>query len=154
MVDNSAKMLAVAERHASDLIGAETIARRVRFHHANAARWMPPAAARYDLIVSHFFFDCFSDDELGPLVQRFAAAAATETCRWLVSEFRQPEQGFAAWRARLWIGGLYRLFGWTTGLRVRRLPAHSVWMERQAFRRTKSVVAEGGLLTSELWERP
>ena len=146
MVDNSGEMLAIAGRR----VGAS--ARRVRFHQADARGWTPPTDAGYDLIVTHFFLDCFNDEELRPMVQRFGAAAG-ECCGWIVSEFRQPARGFAAWRARLWIGTLYRLFGWTTGLRVRRLPEYGVLLEANGFRRVKTVIDEMGLLTSELWER-
>ena len=146
VVDSSAKMLAMA----SHRVGA--VAQQISFHHADALHWSPPAAASYDLIVTHFFLDCFSDDELGPLVQRCCAAADPQ-CRWIVSEFHQPAGGFAAWRAHLWISTLYRMFGWTTGLRVRRLPDYQAILERHGFRQAKVVVAEMGLLISELRER-
>ena len=108
--------------------------------------------ATFDLIVTHFFLDCFSEEELELMVPAYAGAAQ-EDCRWIVSEFRQPEKGFHAWRARLWIGGLYWLFGKTTGLRTRRLPNYAPLLERHGFRRTRAVIKEMGLLTSELWER-
>lgn len=153
VVDNSVRMLALARKRAEDRAGVETVGRRVRFHPADASTWAPPGNVGYDLIATHFFLDCFSDEALGPMVSRFAVWAA-DPCRWVVSEFRQPASGFPAWRARVWIGTLYRLFGWTTGLRVRRLPDHGSALERSGFRRTKAVIKEMGLLTSELWERP
>ena len=152
VVDNSAKMLSVARRRVCASLGSENVARQVRFHHADARTWPSPTDVKYDLIVTHFFLDCFGDEELDALVQRCAGAAA-DGCRWLLSEFRQPAHGFPAWRARVWIGALYRLFGWTTGLGVRRLPAYGASLERHGFRRVRAVVGEMGLLTSELWRR-
>lgn len=147
VVDNSGKMLALAERR------ARADGNRVCFHRADARSWVPPVNAHYDLIVTHFFLDCFGDDDLGPMVRRFAEAAS-RTCRWVVSEFHQPEQGFPAWRARLWIGALYRLFGWATGLSMRRIPDYGRPLTENGFRRKKLIVRELGLLVSELWERP
>ena len=150
VVDNSAEMLAAACRRAGQSLDMDAVARRVRFHHADARAWPLPVAVRYDLIVTHFFLDCFGDEEVEELVRRCAESAA-QGCRWLVSEFRQPARGLAAWRARVWIGGLYRLFGWATGLRVRRLPNHASPLERNGFRLTRRVVTNLGLLTSEQW---
>lgn len=148
VVDNSGKMIAFAERRTRSNGGP-----RVRFHQVDARSWLPPDGANYDLIVTHFFLDCFSDEELAPMMRRFGKAAAAE-CRWAISEFRQPAHGLFAWRARLWIGALYRLFGWITGLRVRQLPDHRGALEKNGFRRARSVVTDWGLLTAELWERP
>ena len=116
------------------------------------ARDWQPGGQRYDLIVTHFFLDCFTTDELAPLIARIASAATPDAC-WIVSEFCQPELGWRAWRAKVWIAGLYRLFGWTTGLRVRRLPDYVVLLERHGFRREHAMTSEWGLLVSECWRR-
>ncbi len=144
-VDSSARMLALAKGRVAEH------AARVRFHHADARDW-PPPRADYDLIVTHFFLDCFTDAELGPLVARLASSA-TGRARWVVSEFHQPATGFAAWRARFWIGGLYAFFRVVTGLHVRRLPDHRAVLKTQGFRCEQTLLADGGLLTSELWRR-
>ena len=145
-VDNSAAMLALARQGVS---GTDTA--RVRFHHADAARWQPPAVS-YDLIVTHFFLDCFTDRELRPLVARLATFAAPGA-RWAVSEFRQPAGGAAAWHARAWIAGLYAFFRIVTGLRARRLPDHAAALSAAGFRLDHETVARFGLLASELWRR-
>ena len=145
VVDNSARMLALAAHRAGS--------GRTRFHQTDARAWRPPVSAGYDLVVTHFFLDCFSDADLEPLISTCAAACSIR-CQWVVSEFRQPARGMEAWRARLWIGSLYRLFGWTTGLHVRRLPDYAPILEKNGFRQTTAIVAEAGLLISERWERP
>ncbi len=152
-VDSSGRMLEVARARAAAGRGAANAAvARVRFHHADARLWLPPADRRYDLVVTHFFLDCFSEEELHPLLERLAAATTLDA-QWVVSEFRLPERGWQAWRARLWIGGLYRLFGWTTGLRVRRLPLYRPLLERVGFRLARQVTVSAGLLVSERWTR-
>ncbi len=145
-VDSSAAMLTLARQRVSD-----TDTPRVRFHHADATRWQPPAVS-YDLIVTHFFLDCFTNGELRPLVARLSAFAAPGA-RWVVSEFHQPDAGLAAWHARAWIAGLYAFFRVVTGLRVRRLPDHAATLATAGFRLEREEIARFGLLTSQLWRR-
>ncbi len=145
-VDSSAKMLAQAQQR---LGAADAV--RVRFHHADAVHWQPSTAG-YDLIVTHFFLDCFTDGEVYPLVARLAAFTAPGA-RWLVSEFRQPSGGPAAWHAWLWITGLYAFFRAATGLRVRRLPNHAAALTAAGFRLERETVTRFGLLTSQAWRR-
>ena len=123
----------------------------MRFFHADARDWQPPRGD-YDLIVTHFFLDCFTDAELAPLAARLAAST-TKQARWVVSEFHQPARGFAAWRARFWIAGLYAFFRLATGLRVRRLPDYRAVLQAQGFHCERLVAAHGNLLVSELWRR-
>lgn len=145
-VDNSAAMLALARGRLDPADAA-----RVRFHHADACRWQPPPIS-YDLIVTHFFLDCFTDAALRPLVTRLAAFAAPGA-RWIVSEFNQPARGLAAWHARAWITGLYAFFRVAAGLRVRRLPDHAAALGAVGFRLERETLARFGLLTSQLWRR-
>ena len=150
-VDSSEKMLAVTRtRIATSAKAVRAGLERITFHHADANTWLPATGRGYDLVVSHFFLDCFGDDELVALVGKFAGVTAPKA-QWVVSEFHQPDSGWKAWRAKLWIGGLYRLFGWTTGLRVRRLPMYRSILEQAGFGLVEEVTANAGLLVSERW---
>src|SRR5438270_9458495 len=40
---------------------------RVKFHHADFLRWVPPEEP-YDLVVTHFFLDCFDRDRLSHVI--------------------------------------------------------------------------------------
>ena len=151
-VDSSAKMLALARERVEVGHGDAEAGRGAVFHMADARRWLPAGENRYDLICTHFFLDCLTDGEVEALVCRLAPFVEGKGV-WIVSEFHQPDRGLAAWRARLWIGGLYRLFGWATGLRVRRLPDYRAVLARHGFRLEREVRAEWGLLVSEWWER-
>ncbi len=146
-VDSSATMLSLARARVG-----EADRGRTHFHQADAQNWQPPSAAPYDLIVTHFFLDCFTDAELHPLVARLGMFAASDA-RWLVSEFRQPARGPAAWHARVWIGGLYAFFRVATDLRVRRLPDHAAALAAAGFRLEREALARWELLTSQLWRR-
>lgn len=143
-IDLSERMLDLAERRA----GA---ARRVRFHRMDARQG--PPGSDYDLIVTHFFLDCFTQAELAPLINTLAAAALPGAL-WVVSEFRQPARGPAAWRAWVWLRVLYAFFAIAARLPVRRLPDHHACLRDAGFRLRASRVANAGLLVSELWQRP
>ena len=151
-VDSSGEMGRLARRRVLKRFGDQEAARRVTFHQADARVWTPPEARRYRFILTHFFLDCLTDREVDGLLHRLRPRMEPDAA-WIVSEFHQPAHGFAAWRARVWIGGLYRLFGLTTGLRVRRLPDYRRRLATHGFRITREVQAERGLLVSEWWQR-
>jgi ubiquinone/menaquinone biosynthesis C-methylase UbiE len=143
-VDSSHKMLKLARsRNSCD---------RVTFHHADALQIELPATT-YDLIVAHFFLDCFNRHDAERLIERVAAAACP-AARWLVSEFRQAPQGWRALWARLWLRVLYLFFRVATGLRTRQLIDHHPLLERHGFQLAHAESARFGLLVSELWSRP
>jgi len=97
--------------------------------------------AEYDLIVTHFFLDCFDETDLEPLIARLASAA-TPQARWLISEFRGN-----GWLVR----ALYLFFRLVTGLSTRRLADHHPLLKRYGFRLMRHEDTWRGLLSSELW---
>jgi SAM-dependent methyltransferase len=134
-IDISARMLEVARARA----GTERVVYR-----CEDARMASLPVAEYDLIITHFFLDCFDDADLEPLVARLANAAHPQA-RWLVSEFRGN-----GWLVR----ALYFFFRVTTGLRTRRLVDHHPILIHHGFRLVRYEQAWRGLLASELWARP
>ena len=149
-VDSSRKMLALAEQRARK---AAEGAPRVHFHRSEVLPWLRSRdPGGYDAICTHFFLDCFTQEQLEPLIHEIAGHAAPEAC-WVVSEFRYPDGGLAREWGRVCIGMLYGFFRLCTGLRVQRLPEHDRSIAAAGFRRTQRVVAVPGILTSELWER-
>jgi ubiquinone/menaquinone biosynthesis C-methylase UbiE len=138
-VDVSAGMLKLARRRV----------RGVRFWEADARTMELPGT--YDLVVTHFFLDCFTTDELESLVQRIPAHCRLGT-KWLISEFSLPETGLRRVACRVLIRGMYLFFRIATGLRVSRLPEHGQAMSQSGFRLQRRRTSLGGLLVSELWE--
>ncbi len=110
---------------------------------------VPLPRAEYDLVVTHFFLDCFNDAEAAALVQKIAAAARPHA-RWLISEFRQPEGGWRATWAWLWLRILYAFFRVTTGLQTSRLIDHHPLLMRAGFRLCQAETAYFGLLVSRI----
>ncbi|MCU1338060.1 MAG: methyltransferase type 12 [Bryobacterales bacterium] len=137
-VDLSSRMLELARRRA----GAE----RVNYTRADALTVELPRD-EYDLIATHFFFDCFDASELDFLFARIAGAAKPGA-KWVVSEFRVPTVP-----ARLLVSGLYLFFRITTGLKARRLVDHRPLLRAHGFGMISVNEARGGLVVSELWER-
>lgn len=144
-VDTSAKMLQLACAR----VGPAD-ADRVTFRQADArvARLAENLdGAKYDLIVTHFFLDCFSEREAPPLVEKIARAA-DPAARWMVSEFRPAHR-----LARMLIAIMYAFFGKATGLETRRLVDHHPLLLRNGFRLQRAEHAWAGMLASELWAR-
>jgi ubiquinone/menaquinone biosynthesis C-methylase UbiE len=101
----------------------------------------------YDLVVTHFFLDCFSDSQIPELVKRISRSA-TPDARWIVSEFRTPNLA-----AALIVKILYLAFRVLTGSRVQRLPHYSGALAAHGFQRIASKTALGGMIISEFWQR-
>ncbi len=149
-VDSSAAMLALLrERCAASAPNSEE---RLRTHHADALEFLASSdpAAKYDLVVTHFFLDCLTQGEVETLVGGVAARLVSEAV-WVISDFRIPE-GWMRAPARLLVGGLYLAFGILTGLRVRRLPDHAGALGRAGFVCVERRESLFGLIFSEVWE--
>jgi len=136
-VDLSSRMLELAR----DKSGGE----RVNYYRADA-RTLEFPREEYDLIATHFFFDCFDASELDTLIGRISAAAKPGA-RWVVSEFRVPSLA-----ARLAVRALYLFFRITTGLKTSRLTDHRPILETHGFQLESARPSRGGLVVSELWE--
>jgi hypothetical protein len=104
----------------------------------------------YDLIATHFFLDCLTEDEIGALAGR-ARQAAAPGALWVVSEFRVPSGWFGLLIARPIVAGLYRSFGVLTGLTVRALPDYAGALREKGFRLLEQRLRLSGLLVAELW---
>jgi ubiquinone/menaquinone biosynthesis C-methylase UbiE len=142
VVDSSASMLRLLERR------TRRFHQRIRVHHADALACTPTGS--YDLIVSHFFLDCFFPAELEQLLDR-VVPHALPGAQWVISEFAIPRNAVAAYLAGRLIGLLYRAFGWLTGLRVRRLPDYDAALLRHGLVLEHDRRYLGGLLCSQLW---
>ena len=147
-VDSSPRMLQLAARRARR-IGA---AGRVDFHQADANFFVAPShdpdLGDYDLIVTHFFLDCFYPAELATLLPSLTRCLRPGAL-WLISDFAIPPRH--PFFARLLVGTLYRAFGLLTGLPVRKLPDYSPVLRRLGFVLLERRSRLAGMLASELW---
>lgn len=147
VVEASAAMLALARGRLP-----APAARRVRFHHQDALN-APLPADSYDLIVTHFFLDCFAADDAARLIARLAAALLPGGA-WIVSEFEEPPGRVARLHARLWLSVMYTFFRFTTGLTAGKLPPYAALLSRAGLIREEQQQARWGLMVSQLWRKP
>ncbi len=124
---------------------------RVRFEQADALQWKPPTGV-FDLVVTHFFLDCFRREELERLVPRITASTSAGA-RWLLADFRVPEQGWQRCRARLVLALMYASFRSATGLSASQLTPPDRFLEAAGFRLEGRRVVNFGLAASDLWLR-
>ena len=148
-VDSSHSMLAILDRRIRRSV--PNGGQRICLHHADVLYWAP--AGNYDLIVSHFFLDCFFPHQLERLVDRLLHHALPGA-QWVISEFAIPRNAVAAYFARRIIGLLYRAFGLLTGLPVRVLPDYAATLLQRGLVLTHDHRYLAGMLCSQLWTLP
>jgi SAM-dependent methyltransferase len=149
VVDSSPSMLRLLDRRIRR--AGPQARQRICLHPADALEWSPSGS--YDLVVSHFFLDCFFASQLERLFDRILPHLRPGA-QWVISEFAIPRNAFAAYLAGGLIGLLYRAFGLLTGLPVRALPDYAAALLRRGFvlRQDRRYLA--GLLCSQVWSLP
>ncbi len=143
VVDFSKKMLEIAKR--------KTRSDRVEYVHADFLELIGPSR-EFDLIVTHFFLDCFTANEL-TLVVRKLGAMATPEANWLLADFQIAPSGAARLRSRAIVGMLYRFFKITTGLHANQLISPDQEIQKAGFTRHRRKTHDWYLLKSEWWRR-
>jgi SAM-dependent methyltransferase len=144
-VDTSAAMLQLL-RDRSETATPDATA-RLQVYHDSALTF--PLAGCYDLVVTHFFLDCFSQADLETLIARVASTLVPGAL-WVVSDFHVPA-GLMRTPARALVRSLYLAFRVLTGLRTTELPDHATPLRRSGMKLVAHQYRFGGLLTSELW---
>jgi ubiquinone/menaquinone biosynthesis C-methylase UbiE len=147
-VDTSARMLALAQAR---IARVGLTAQRTDFIVADARAWVPSARA-FDLIVTHFFLDCFPSDQLEQLVAKLAHAAMPRAS-WLLADFQIPRAGFFRHRAQIIHLLMYAFFRAIAQLPARRLTPPDDFLRAHDFELRQRKVSEWGLLHSDRWTR-
>jgi len=96
-----------------------------------------------DLIVTHFFLDCFTQQEINNLALRLVQPGIL----WLLSDFRAEGS-----LARAYVRSLYFAFRILTGLRITHLPNPAAALTAAGFHRIAHHHSLGGILYTELWQ--
>lgn len=142
VIDASSRMLALA--------GARVAApARVHFVHGDLLSERLPLPPT-DLVVTHFFLDCFTEPEQRRVIQRLADSLQPGG-RWLWSDFAIPAHGPARIWSRLVVGGLYAFFRMSTRISARRLIDPRPCLLEAGLKCQRSSSLTGGLLTSALF---
>ena len=123
---------------------------RVQFIHADIRNWWPPHS--YDIIVTHFFFDCFPRDEVKAIVDK-VARAATPGAVWLLADFTVPPAGILARaHAKFCLRIMYLFFRNATGITANQLVDPSPYLEKHNFVPISRQSSRAAMLKSELWQ--
>lgn len=144
VMEVSPEMIALARQRTDNSV-------RVHFscEDARNAKWPP---AQYDGIVTHFFLDCFIEEDARGVIRQLADALKPDGI-WLLSEFAVPDEGWRRLHAQIWIGTMYRFFGIATGLRASALPPIEKLMSEADMTRNEQEKARAGLMVSEVWRK-
>jgi SAM-dependent methyltransferase len=126
-------------------------------------RFTPETNTRYDLIVTHFFLDCLTEEEIAALATRLRphlqpgphpqpCADPQPGTEWIISEFALPSNPLLRPPARLLIRLLYTAFALLTGLTTRRLPNYQRILESNHWQCLEQKKFAAGLLTAQRWK--
>jgi len=148
LVDGSAGMIAQASQ---SLTKAGLESRDTQFVHADIFDWAPPVG-HFDLIATHFFLDCFHEDQLDALVPKLAQAA-TPNAHWLIADFHIAASGLKRLRSRAIVSMLYAFFRFTTRLSASTLADPDPLLKHAGFRLQERKELDWGLMKSEWWRR-
>lgn len=148
VVDGSQRMLSESR---SRLVAAGFSTSNTEFVHANALEWQAPIQT-FDLIITHFFLDCFTAPEIQEIVARLALAS-TPSAQWLIGDFFMPDRGWRRNRAFVIEWMLYRFFRAVTGLSARRLVCPDPYLEANGFKAVAARNSDWDLLRSTWWIR-
>lgn len=144
VIDASPAMLQLLAHRATGVKARD----RIALYCADAREFEPEGS--YDLVVTHFFLDCFTTAE----THNLAAQIRRHLCpgaRWVVSEFSIPN-GLLSVPAKLLVRSLYAAFHLLTGLKVHRLPDYADALRANGLTLVRQHRWLGGLLVSETWQ--
>jgi SAM-dependent methyltransferase len=147
-VDASAPMLNLAQKRVERLGLNQG---KLEFVQADALSWTPPEA-QFDLIVTHFFLDCFCAPQLASLIEKLSQAA-TLRATWLLADFQIPAAGFRRHRAKVIHFLMYSFFRLAARLPARSLTPADDFLGMHGFVLRKRIVTEWGLLHTDYWKR-
>ncbi len=147
-VDSSAGMLRLAKARARRTCAP---AGGLRFHHADIFSWQPDRTG-YDLIVTHFFLDCFDRERL-PSVMDKIDSLTTSNARWLISDFKLPPHGLRRLHSRAWLWLMYSFFHLAAKLPTRELVPFAPFLREHGFHLAARRDFRFGLISAHLWQR-
>lgn len=146
LVDASEGMIAKAK---GALSAHDLQSGQVQCIHADVLTWSPPLAA-YDMIVTHFFLDCFRPDQLSLIVPSIASAAMPGAS-WLLADFEVAPSGWRRLRTQAILALMYGFFRVATRLPAKSLTPPGPFLQQAGFTLHRRIEIEWGLLKSEWW---
>ncbi len=147
-LDASAKMLGVAKDRVRRA-GLET--NRIDFTSGSILSFEPKRS--FDLVVTHFFLDCFEGRELERVIDKVARVLRPGG-GWMVADFQVPQSGWRRHRARLILSVAYAFFRKTVNLPAGKLINPAPLLLQQGLNRISKRSFNQDLLYAEFWRKP
>ncbi len=144
-VDQSEQMLRLQQRRVKQ-IGAVD---RVTFH-CQDAKSFAPEAGEYDLLVTLFFLDCFSEQELVQLLPQWLNGIRPGGLFYFV-DFHDAATSWQRLPAGFCLAIMHWFFRWQTGLPNRRMVDIDGVLAKQPITLVQSQTRNGGLIHCRLY---
>ncbi len=123
---------------------------RIEYFQEDILTW--PPRGPYDLLVTHFFLDCFLREEVRRIVSKLGDAATSDAV-WLLADFTVPPSGLDRMHARIWLRLMYCFFRITAGIDAKELVDATPYLRENRFSLASSERFHSGLLKSEWHQR-
>jgi ubiquinone/menaquinone biosynthesis C-methylase UbiE len=124
---------------------------QVEFHHQDI-RTAALGPKPYDVAVTLFFLDCFTETEACTIIKKIERSIQPGGF-WIMGEFRQPQRGLAAVHARFWLWSMYSFFRFATGLRTFELPPYERQLSEAGLQLVEQRHWSAGMITAQLWKK-
>ena len=121
---------------------------RVHFIREDILKWSPRKS--YDLLVTHFFLDCFPGKELQAIIAKLASAAEPGAA-WLIADFTIPRKRLARAHAKLWLRMMYTFFRATTRIAANELVDPAPYLAGRGFIQTAWKLSRASMLRSDVY---
>jgi ubiquinone/menaquinone biosynthesis C-methylase UbiE len=147
-VDASKRMLEIARsrvRRAHPESSAN-----VRFLQRDILHWEPQHS--YDLIVTHFFLDCFEMQQLESIVGKLANVARKDAI-WLLTDFTLPKGRLARAHSAVWLRAMYAFFGRSARIEAKNLVDPRAHLEAEGFRPVAVRLSRWKMLSAGIYAR-
>lgn len=147
-VDQSMSMLRQQRARVASLGMCE----HVEFIRAQACGYEPPAGV-YDVMITPFFLDCFTGEELDGCLARWLSGLRPGGILYHV-DFIVPEPVWQRRRARSLLWAMHVFFRWQTGLENRKLVDTETAIARCGLHKQAERRSGGGMITTQIWRVP
>tara|TARA_Y100000758_G_C16025340_1_gene412631 strand:- start:588 stop:1220 length:633 start_codon:yes stop_codon:yes gene_type:complete len=145
-VDSSQRMLKLAESLTKDS------GQNIHFVFSKIQDYHLPPSFIPDVIGAHFFFDCFSEDEILVILGRISSWCKKQT-KLIVSDFSIPEeQSLGRFIAKVLVWKMIIFFRIFTGISARKLPKIGKLLSKMRYKCLKKVTLRDGFLCSWIWQ--
>lgn len=123
---------------------------QVTFICADLLDWKTNGSS-FDLIVTHYFLDCFEAETLPLLVAKLTSFAAPKA-HWLLADFYEPDSGLTRLRSRLMLRIAYAVFRKLAGVPARELTIPDQFLSEFHWTLEKRILLDWKLIHSDLWQ--